>query len=258
VSHKIIVNPEVLSPSYLPEKLLHRNKEQAQLIRNIKNSVNTFLYGSPSSGKTSLIRRTIQDSSFKKEKLIYIDCRLYQTTNSILREILYALNVPFFCRSNYELVNILRKKTKDHKLVACLDHFKRLREVELVDKLLSIDVCVIVVSDRKESFMRLDPATRASFTLMRIPKYSIGQVFDIIKARAEQALRTGSYSDEVIRKIAKRSNGDVSLAINMLKTAALKAESEKRSKIEVDDIPRSDCPRLELSYDERVLLNILE
>jgi len=133
-----------------------------------------------------------------------------------------------------------------------------LREVELVDKLVSIGLCVIIASDRKESFMRLDPATRVSFTLMCIPKYSASQVFDIIKERAEQALKRGSYSDEVIRKIAEISNGDVSLAINMLKTASLKAESENRTKIKVNDIPRSDCPRLELSYDERVLLNILE
>jgi len=43
----------------------------------------------------------------------------------------------------------------------------------------------------------------------------------------------------------------------MFKTAALKTESENRTIIRVDNIPRSDCPRLELSYDERVLLNIL-
>ena len=69
---------------------------------------------------------------------------------------MYTLNVPFFYRSSYKLVNILRKKSKDRKLVICLDHFKRLSVV--VDKLLSISLCIIIVSDRKESFLWLDPA----------------------------------------------------------------------------------------------------
>jgi len=42
---KILINPEALSPAYLPEKLLHRDKEKTELTINIKHHVNTFIYG---------------------------------------------------------------------------------------------------------------------------------------------------------------------------------------------------------------------
>jgi len=40
-----LIDPEVLSRSYLPEKLLHRDKERAELTNNLKNFINTFICG---------------------------------------------------------------------------------------------------------------------------------------------------------------------------------------------------------------------
>lgn len=118
---------------------------------------------------------------------------------------------------------------------------------------------MIVVSDKEESLARLDPFTRSSFaSIIRIPTYSVSETFDIIKDRAEDALKQGSYTDAIIRKIAEGSNGNISLAINMLKSAALKVENENRTKIEETDFPVNDCPKYELNQDERILLKILE
>jgi AAA+ ATPase superfamily predicted ATPase len=59
VDQKILINPEALSLSYLPEKLLHRDKERSQLISNIRNSINTFLCGDNGSGKTALVKHAL-------------------------------------------------------------------------------------------------------------------------------------------------------------------------------------------------------
>ena len=129
----IIVDPEALSPSYVPERLLHREDEQTNLLENLRNRVNTFICGPCGSGKTSLAKRVVAEfNETSKGKVVYIDCSLYQTTNSILRELLSDLNIPCFSRSNYDLTRRLREKTRKFGLTICLDHFEHLKDVEVV------------------------------------------------------------------------------------------------------------------------------
>jgi Cdc6-like AAA superfamily ATPase len=60
MNSQILINSGVLSLSYLPEKLLHREKERFQLLSNIRNSINTFICGNNGSGKTTLVKHAIQ------------------------------------------------------------------------------------------------------------------------------------------------------------------------------------------------------
>ena len=251
----ILINPEVLSHSYLPEKLLYRNNEKLQLLTNVKNSVSTFFYGPCGSGKTSLIKQVAKNFNSIKEKAVYIDCCLYHTTNSILREALQGLGVPVFCRSNYDLLNKLKLKMEKCRIIICLDHFEKLKEHELIDKLLSLSLCVIVVSDAEDSLAMLSPSARSCIENFNMPKYSNSEAFGIIKDRAQRALKQGCYNNKLIKKIVDRSNGNIGLAINMLKSAALRAESENRVKIEEKDIPVYEPG---LNHDERILLRILK
>jgi len=81
-----------------------------------------------------------------------------------------------------------------------------------------------------------------------------------LKARAREALVESSFTDELFSEISERTNGDMTLAINVLRTAALKAQSEKRKKIEVSDlaeIPYRLGNPMNLSEDEKVILDIL-
>ncbi|MEM3162236.1 MAG: hypothetical protein QW056_04560 [Candidatus Bathyarchaeia archaeon] len=88
MSGEIIVNADVLLPTYMPDKLLHREKELAQLKRNIQNFVNTFITGPCGSGKTTLAKKALQClGNSKKAHACYVDCTVYQTTYSILKEI---------------------------------------------------------------------------------------------------------------------------------------------------------------------------
>lgn len=47
----IITNPEFLTCSYVPDKLLFREKERAQLLACLVNGINIFVYGPVGSGK---------------------------------------------------------------------------------------------------------------------------------------------------------------------------------------------------------------
>jgi len=256
VTSRVLSNPQVLSPLYVPEKISFRESEISQLQSAIINQVHTFLHGDVGIGKSTLVKHVIPEF---KGRSIYIDCGLYQTTNAILREILSALSSLVMSRSNYDLLKRIREKTKNGKFLVCVDHFEHLKEVGVVSKLVGLGIIVILVADKEESYLRLDLQTRSSFTnMLKIAPYSSEQSLAILSERARLSLKEWTYSDSLLKKIAVQCKGNISLGLNLLRTAALKAESENRAKIEESDIPEIDCPESELNQDEKTLLQILQ
>ncbi len=254
MNSKILLNPEVLSQAHIPEKLLHRENELSQLIANMKNSINTLIIGSVGIGKTTLVKLAID----KAKTGIYVDCALYQTTYSVLKEIIPNSRLVLY-RSNYELLKELWKRTRATKLTICLDHFENLKDKDIIGKFMSLGLNVLLVSDNEDAIFMLNGSVRSNIpSIIRLQPYTVDQAFDILKNRAELALAKWTYTDNVIRKIAETCKGNIALGINLLKLAALKAESENKRAIEEVDISViEDCPP-RLNPDEKVLLKILE
>jgi hypothetical protein len=135
-----------------------------------------------------------------------------------------------------------------------------LKEIETLNRILSLGLNLIIVSETHDTYRKLNQTIKASITsLIEISSYTTDQVFDILMERAEEALEKYTYSEEMIRKIAEASSGNVTLALNLLKSQALKAESEGTNSI--DDVEfnfENDCPNDKLSDDERTLIKILK
>jgi Cdc6-like AAA superfamily ATPase len=261
VGSRIVTTYEVLSESYIPQNILHREKELGRL-SNAINVVNTFVYGPTGAGKTLLIKKVIQDFNAKSSGMaIYIDCCLYQTTNAIFHEILLSMNTIVSSKSNYALTKRLKERVRrlDHGLSICLDHFERLKEIETVNRLLSLGVKLVIVSDSHETFRKLNSMGKANITnIIEIPSYSVDQALDILLDRTREALEGTAYSDETIRKIAQASSGNMTLCLNLLRALALKAEGEDKNSIdEVEWNYEVDCEDDSLSADERILVKIL-
>jgi Cdc6-like AAA superfamily ATPase len=230
---------------------------------SLKNSVNSFVHGTLGSGKTVIVKKAIEAfNDATKAKAIYIDCSLYQTTNAIFHEILLTLNSIVSSKSNYELTKRLKAKIRnlDYPLTICLDHFEHLKEIETLNRILSLGINLIIIAETHDSYRKLNQAIKASITsLIEIPSYTTDQVFDILMDRAEEALEKYTYSEQTIRKIAEASSGNVTLALNLLKSQALKAESEGKNSIDnVEFNFEADCPDENLKRDEKILLKILE
>lgn len=253
----IITNPEVLSQSYLLEKLLHREKERAELTDNLKNSINTFLCGQCGSGKTALVKSAIRELN-KKSIVQYVDCSIYQTTYSILKEILPRSEFILY-RSNYELIKELLKQTRERKFTVCFDNFENLKDKDLIAKFMSMGLTVVLISNNEEELELLNENVRSNIPgIIRLSSYTIEQSFDIIKDRAEKGLAKWIYTDAFIKKISEKIKGNITLGINVLKFSALKAESENKKAIEEVNVQiNNDCP-LKLNQDEKVLMKILE
>lgn len=259
MERRIILNPEVLSPNYLPEKVLFREKEASQLLSNLENFVNCFIVGNLGVGKSTLAKHVIlKFNRSRKGYACYIDCSIYQTTYSVLKEVIPRSDFILY-RSNYELIKELLKQVRQKRFAICLDNFENLREKGLISKLMSLGLCVILISDTYDNFNALSESVRANVpSIIRLSNYSVDQAFEILKGRAEKALARWSYSDAIIKKIAEKTKGNIALGINALKLAALNAENRKSRAIEETDIPQlnCNCPQ-KLKPDEALILQIL-
>jgi len=227
MNSQILINPEVLSTSYLPEKLFHRDKEKTELTNNVKNFINTFICGPCGSGKTILVKHVTHN--LNKEVIVaYIDCSIYQTTYSVLKEVLPRSEFILY-RSNYELIKELLKYAKERIFAVCFDNFEKLKEKDLIARLMSLNLCVISISDEEENLSLLSESIRSNIpSIIRLQPYSIEQSFDILKDRAEKALAKWTYNDAVIKKIAEKIKGNIALGINALKVSALRLRTRTR------------------------------
>jgi Cdc6-like AAA superfamily ATPase len=258
MDRKIIVNADVLLRTYVPERLLHREKELQQIKNNIENRVNTIMFGPVGSGKTSLIKRVIKDLA--TEDIRYVDCTIYDTAFSVLKETLHSASLVFQ-RSNYELIKRLAKEARQKRLWFCFDDFVRLKDTNIITKVMSLGINVTLVSNVKRDVNILNTNVLSNIPcIVKLPSYNTDQSFDILKERARKALAKSSFTDELLMEISERTRGNMALAINVLRTAALEAQSEKKNRIDITDLmdtlnPASNSRKL--GKDESVLLEIL-
>lgn len=256
----IITDHDPFSPSYMPEKLLHRDGEYTQMAGNLRNFTSSILVGGFGSGKTTLTKSAMKEfNASGLGRAAYIDCDIFQTPYSILKEVLPRSELVFY-RSNYELIRELRKYVKENRFAIILDNFEQLKDKDLIARFISLGVCVVLLTDKEESLFELDTKIRSVIpTTIRTEAYTPEQSYEILKSRAEKTLTMWSYSDELLRTLAGKINGNITLGLSSLRAAALKAEAEGRPTIaETDICVGENCPNQEkLSRDEKVLLDIV-
>jgi Cdc6-like AAA superfamily ATPase len=171
------------------------------------------------------------------------------------------LNCIVSSRSNYELTKRLKAKLRnlEHDITVCLDHFERLKEIETVNKILSLGMKLIIVSESYETYRRLNTMGKSNITnIIEIPGYTEDQAFDILLERARNSLRDTAYSEGAIRKIVQTSSCNMTLSLNLLRALALRVESDGKNSIdEVEYRYKFNCVDEDLNVDEKILVEIL-
>jgi len=191
-----------------------RSKEKAEILSYVKNSINTFIFGPDGIGKTSLIKTVAEEVNNKFGQALCVDCSLYQTANAILREILLSLGSVIASKSNYELIKRLREKTRKSKPFVFLDHFENLKNNDILNIFIGLDFCVCLVSDSFESYRKMGLALKSKYAnLMKIQKLSDDQIIEVLKEKINF-----NVSVELLQKIVERSDGNLTLALNTLKS----------------------------------------
>jgi Cdc6-like AAA superfamily ATPase len=259
-SQKIIPSLQALSEQETPERPLYRDAEYSQLLSNLKNAVNTIIYGPHGCGKTTLLKRATHQINSSKVRAVYIDCTLYETANAVLREILF--DRPVSSRNNYDLLKRLIERARNTGFVVCLDHVQRLKQKKIIGQLVQVGICVAMACNSYECFSALDLSARTGIgSIIELKPYVFEEAFGIVRKKAIEYVLSDVWSDETVMRIVETAKGDVALAWSIFRIAALRAQNRKKKSIEEIDLGyilmEHDRPE-GLNSDEKLILQILQ
>jgi len=259
-------NRDALSESYLPDTILHRDKEIEELIRYLiplirgERAPNIMIFGKPGTGKTLTVKyvlRELEKYAKGKFKYIYVNVRVKRVADTEYRILAFILrklgtNVPYTGLSLTRLSEMLLEKFEkipgSYVIVLDeIDEFIKRRNkdalsnlVMLLNEVSSSKVCVIGISNDLFFTRELDSKIKTFFNIeLYFKPYDANQLYDILKQRAELAFIPGVISDDILRKIAAiaaRNDGDAREAISLLRTAGEIAERKGKDKITIEDV----------------------
>ncbi len=257
-------NKDVLSVSFIPEKIPHRDNEIKQIV-NVLSPVlkghatsNIFIYGKTGTGKTICmkfvldeLKKVIQDDN--KIKSIYINCKMKKVADTEYRLLAYLLrsfgeNVPdtglptdvlyrkFFKLLDNEKQNIIIVLDEIDALVKKIgDEF--LYNLTRVDSELKKGKLTIVGISNDLSFTdNIDSRVKSSLGEEELifPPYNALELRDILLERSKEGFVEGCIDESVINKcsaLAAQEHGDARRALDLLRVAGEIAERTNSKKI---------------------------
>ncbi len=252
----IIKFEEVLLPDYVPDELVHRDKELQVLADSIKPLLsrrtpdNLFIHGPSGCGKTTCVRYIMKQLSEHSSAVlsVYVNCWENPTQMAVYNRIIEEMRLPLPRRGLatdeifIRIVDYVKNYNKPILLV--LDEMDGLRHEKLLyvisranEKKLMFGI--IGITNNKELLSRLDSRVRSSlrFSDMEFRDYSEEQLLAILRMRAERALAPGSYDDRLLTKIVRSvEDSSARVAIERLWKAAKHAEKAGRQKIMLQDV----------------------
>jgi len=262
---------EALLHHYVPEFLPHREKELAELEKWFRPllsedvNVKVHVYGPMGTGKTVLCNRLgvylISEAEKRNIKLKFVNINLAYTPKpyhfmSLLME--KVVGSPGLGVSPEEmLINIVEKICKeDLKLVIVLDEVDTyimerrnpkilymLPRVHELDPRAAGRISLIYVSRRLNWLSRLDEATLDTLgrtAAVKLDKYGIREIEDILSYRVEEAFKPGVVPPEIVEFTAQISYswGGIRYALELLLGAGTIADSEGSSDVKAEYVRR--------------------
>jgi cell division control protein 6 len=281
----VFVDESKLLPEYVPLRIPHREDKLRELILFFRPVVDSpssasqqvLLTGPVGTGKTLLAKKLglhLESASpaSGRVRVLHVNCRIDRGLPMVVgRALDYAgLNISSRGFSTSELIQILLDTlvSRGLHLVIALDEvdslvsregleviyaLSRLREVARVQCL-----STLLISKDLGYLVGIDNSTYSSLqkNVVRLPPYTEGQLYTILRERAAEAFREGAVSDSSLRLAASMAaeQGDARYAIELLYRAGkiVDLRSEGRVLPEHVRLARSSLPpglrREELQY----------
>ena len=263
-----------LSPRYIPRQLLHREEQMMMLMKifDTRDLSKTYLtpctlVGGVGTGKTCTAIRFAEQLVEKAKgkainlKHVYVNLKLQGGSRVVLYRYLVEKATPdvYSGSSSAEelirgLIDVLRKN-RVYLLITVdeIDYFVKHTKEHLIYDLTRLNelspgettpvVGTIFIDKGKDFHNFLERAEVSTLGRQSIdfPIYTGSQLYDIIAKRAEEAIKKGAISDEVIHYIADLTaaepvNGDVRHALDLLLYAGNLADSGGSESIEVEHV----------------------
>ncbi|HLC50928.1 MAG TPA: orc1/cdc6 family replication initiation protein [archaeon] len=266
-SQPLFSNRTILSASFTPNRIPHREKQIADLGRIVAPALkggkpsNVFIYGRTGTGKTlvakmvldELERASVQTSY--KAKTFYINCKMKKVADTEYRVLSHLMSqfgkeVPFTGLPTDQLYSMFFKALDEEErtVILIVDEIDNLVERVGDEILYNITranhelkksrLSIIGITNNLAFIENLDPRVRSSLgeeELVFAP-YNAVQLQEILKERAYIAFEVGAIADGVIEKcsaLAAQEHGDARRALDLLRVAGELAERAGDRKIEI-------------------------
>ncbi len=266
---KIFKNEDVFSSDYLPEEILHREKEINEIAFAFKgiskgNIENLFLFGPTGTGKTSSTKYVLNQLEEYSGRVvsIYLNCWNYSTRYAILNQIAYTFDefIPRRGLAPDQLIEtIVGTAKKENKVpIVILDEVdvlsKRGESSVLYDLLRigetsGLNIGCVLITNEQDFVLGLDTRIKSSFVQRSVPflPYRPLELRDIVNERAKAGLLPSAYDAEIVGACAgfgARHRGDARIGIRLLWTAGREAEKQGKERIEIPDVEKGKVAAL--------------
>lgn len=265
-----------LSPRYIPRILPHREKQIGSLSRifDLQDVSKGYLtpvqlVGDVGTGKTCtairFVEQLVQRMKEKRTNLkhVYINLKLQGGSRVVLYRYLVEKAAPEAYSGSMSAEELIRGlinnllKTKTYLLITVdeIDYFIKHTKEHLVYDLTRLnelspgEACgvlgVIFIARGKDfhSFLERSEISTLGRNTVDFPNYSEEQLYDIITKRAEESIKPGAISEDVIRYIADITAkppimGDVRHALDLLLYSGNLADSQGSEQIGLEHVRR--------------------
>lgn len=277
----IILDSELLSDRYIPDTLIARETQMAELHRWLLAAVESrtpshvWVYGPSGAGKTAAtlsVVNQLQETHGLDNALI--NC----WEHSSYFEVLDALVSEFRIlraeqhRSSHKLEKI-GKHLGGKPCVIIVDEVDRMKPSERSATLYNLArlgaVSLVFISNDNRALAGLDERVRSRLSpcTIHFPGYQPDELFRILRARADRALLPDAAPDRALEASAEMARGDARVALRMVRNAALATDQAGQDRITVgqletlgSQVKEADrATRLEaLTEDHRIVHQVLE
>jgi cell division control protein 6 len=259
---KLFKNEAALAPDYLPEEILHRERELREIafalksLEELRRQPSVLVYGPPGTGKTCTAKYVAKEFTEYTQRAfpVYINCWQTNTRYAILAKIAQSMDafVPSTGITVDDMLSRMKEAFQDGKKVplVILDEFDVLHhkgedailyDLLRLQEVYGISIGLILITNDVEFVATLDRRIRSSLAqnAIEFPSYAPQELKDILKERAKLALYPGSYNDEVISVcsgFAAKNHGDARIGISLLWMTAKEAEKKDHETLMLEDV----------------------
>jgi len=255
---------DILRPSYIPEKLPHRERQIKQLASILAMALrgerpsNVMIFGKTGTGKTATVKYLQKEvekaKKWSRVDYLYMNCEVTDTQYSVLQNLGnrfiedFDERIPFTGWPTERVYNMLREKLDEERrvVVVVLDEIDKLiyksgddvlyHLTRINEDLKKAKVSILGISNDLKFTEFLDPRVRSRLSdeKMVFPPYNAEELKDILSQRADLA-----FDDDVIDEsvtslcaaLAAQEHGDARRALDLLRGAAEIAERNNENKI---------------------------
>jgi len=285
----VFKDKEKLSPSYIPDKIPHREDKLKELkdyfnqvISEELDFTHLFIIGNTGTGKTLVAKhmeKYVKDVSNGKIITTYINARIERIPGNIVRQMIKRLS-PYIPIRGYSveemylylLDDILKNNKKIFLILDDSDHIfdkypEFIYKLSRVDELLEgrkNPLSILFILHNSYMLNKLDPWTLAGLrkNVVYFEDYVYEELLDILETRAKEAFYEDSIDNESIETAADISstyNYNARYGIELLFKAGLIADKRRESIVKPEHVrlARFEVPP-SFSYEDIISLRLNE